>query len=62
MENGMQMTLEECMPETFQKPTAGVSDSLANSIPLRKPPIPAKKSMNFIFIHSPHFLQTQIPC
>lgn len=27
MENGMQMTLEECMPETFQKPTAGVSDS-----------------------------------
>ena len=26
MENGMQMTLEECMPETFQKPTAGASD------------------------------------
>ena len=29
MENGTQMTLEECMPETFQKPTAGVSDFLA---------------------------------
>lgn len=27
MENGMQMTFEEYMPETFQKPTAGVSDS-----------------------------------
>lgn len=30
MENGMQMTLEECMPETFQKRTAGASDSLAS--------------------------------
>lgn len=27
MENGMQMTFEECMPETFQKPTVGASDS-----------------------------------
>ena len=27
MENGMQMTLEECTPEIFQKPTAGASDS-----------------------------------
>lgn len=35
MENGMQMTLEECMPETFQKPTAGVSDSLARTYPLQ---------------------------
>lgn len=26
MENGMQMTLEECTPEIFQKPTAGASD------------------------------------
>ena len=26
MENGMQMTLEECAPEIFQKPTAGASD------------------------------------
>lgn len=30
MENGMQMTLEECMLETFQKPTVGASDSLAS--------------------------------
>ena len=29
MENGMQMTLEECTTEIFQKPTAGVSDSHA---------------------------------
>ena len=27
MENGMQMTFEECMPETFQEQTAGVLDS-----------------------------------
>lgn len=27
MENGMQMTFEECMPETFPKQTAGASDS-----------------------------------
>lgn len=31
MENGTQMTLEECMPETFQKPTAGALDSLAKT-------------------------------
>lgn len=30
MENGTQMTLEEYMPETFQKQIAGVSDSLAS--------------------------------
>lgn len=36
MENGTQMTLEECMPETFQKPTAGVSDSLARTYPLQE--------------------------
>ena len=36
MENGTQMTLEECMPETFQKPTAGASDSLAKTYPLQE--------------------------
>lgn len=36
MENGMQMTFEECMPETFQKPTAGASDSLARTYPLQE--------------------------
>lgn len=36
MENGMQMTFEECMPETFQKPTAGASDSLVKTYPLQE--------------------------
>ena len=36
MENGTQMTLEECMPETFQNPTAGASDSLARTYPLQE--------------------------
>ena len=36
MENGMQMTLEECMPETFQKPTAGASDSPVRTYPLQE--------------------------
>ena len=36
MENGTQMTLEECMPETFQKPTAGASDSLVRTYPLQE--------------------------
>lgn len=31
MENGMQMTLEECMPKTFQKQTAGASDFLVKT-------------------------------
>ena len=30
MENGMQMTLEECMPGTFQKQIAGASDFRAS--------------------------------
>ena len=36
MENGTQMTFEECMPEIFRKPTAGVSDSLARIYPLQE--------------------------
>lgn len=36
MENGMQMTFEECMPETFQKQIAGVSDSLVRTYPLQE--------------------------
>lgn len=31
MENGMQMTLEECVPMIFQKQTVGVSDSHAKT-------------------------------
>lgn len=39
MENGMQMTLEECMPETFQKQTVGASDSHVriSQLPENKP-------------------------
>ena len=36
MENGTQMTLEEYMPETFQKQIAGVSDSLVRTYPLQE--------------------------
>lgn len=36
MENGMQMTFEEYMPETFQKQIAGVSDSLVRTYPLQE--------------------------
>ena len=36
MENGMQMTFEECMPEAFQKQIAGVSDSLVRTYPLQE--------------------------
>lgn len=31
MENGMQMTFEECMLETFQEQIVGASDSLAKT-------------------------------
>lgn len=36
MENGTQMTFEEFMPETFQKQTAGVSDSPVRTYPLQE--------------------------
>lgn len=36
MENGTQMTFEECMPETFQKQIAGVSDSHVRTYPLQE--------------------------
>ena len=39
MENGTQMTLEEWMPEIFQKPIAGASD-----FPVRTSPLPEKES------------------
>ena len=49
MENGTQMTLEECMPETFQKPTAGASDSLVRTYPLQesKPDFQGNRSSLF---------------
>lgn len=36
MENGMQMTLEECMLETYQKQIAGASDSHVKTFPLQE--------------------------
>lgn len=36
MENGMQMTLEGCMPEIFQKQIAGASDSHVRTSPLQE--------------------------
>lgn len=36
MENGMQMTFEECMPETFQKQTVGALDSHVRTYPLQE--------------------------
>lgn len=49
MENGMQMTLEECMPETFQKLTAGASDSLARTYPLQESKPDFKETVQVCF-------------
>lgn len=55
MENGMQMTLEECMPETFQKPTAGASDSPVRTYPLRESKPDFKETVQACF-------QSYVPC
>lgn len=55
MENGMQMTLEECMPETFQKPTAGASDSLSGHIRCGKASRISRKPFKPVF-------QSYVPC
>ena len=49
MENGTQMTLEECMPETFQKPTAGASDSLAKTYPSQENSLDFKETVQACF-------------
>ena len=49
MENGMQMTLEECMPETFQKPTVGVSDSRARISQLQESSLDFKETVQACF-------------
>lgn len=49
MENGMQMTLEECMPETFQKPTVGVSDSHARTSQLPESSLDFKETVQVCF-------------
>ena len=49
MENGMQMTLEECMPGTFQKQIAGASDSLARISQLPKTAWISRKPFKPVF-------------
>lgn len=49
MENGMQMTLEECMPGTFQKQIAGVSDSHVRTSPLQENSLDFKGTVQACF-------------
>lgn len=55
MENGTQMTFEEYMPETFQKPTAGASDSLVRTYPLQESKPVSRKPFKPVF-------QSYVPC
>lgn len=49
MENGMQMTLEECMPGTFQKQTAGASDSHVRTSQLQESSLDFKETVQACF-------------
>ena len=49
MDNGMQMTLEECMPGTFQKQIAGASDSLARISQLPENSLDFKETVQACF-------------
>lgn len=49
MENGMQMTLEGCMPETFQKQIAGASDSHVRTYPLQENSLDFKETVQACF-------------
>lgn len=49
MENGTQMTLEECMPETFQRQTAGASDSRARTYLLQENSLDFKETVQVCF-------------
>ena len=49
MENGMQTTLEEYMPETFQKQTVGVSDSLVRTSQLPESSLDFKETVQVCF-------------
>ena len=49
MENGLQMTLDECMPETFQKSTAGASDSPVRTYPLQENKLDFKETVQACF-------------
>ena len=49
MENGMQMTLEGCMPETFQKQIAGASDSHVRTSPSQENSLDFKGTVQACF-------------
>ena len=49
MENGMRMTFEECMPETFQKQIAGVLDSHVRTSPLQENKLDFKEAVQACF-------------
>lgn len=49
MENGMQMTLEECMPKTFQKQTAVLRISLSRHLSRRKASRISRKPFKPVF-------------
>lgn len=49
MANGMQMTLEGCMPETFQKQIAGASDSHVRTSPLQENSLDFKGTVQACF-------------
>lgn len=49
MENGTQMTLEECMPETFQNQIAGASDSRVRTSPLQENSLDFKGTVQACF-------------
>ena len=49
MENGMQMTLEECMPKTFPKQTVGASDFHAKTSPSQESNLDFKETAQACF-------------
>lgn len=49
MENGTQMTLEECVPMISQKQTVGVSDSMPRHLSCRKTAWISRKPFKLVF-------------
>ena len=49
MENGTQMTFEECMPKTFQNQTVGASDSLVKTSQLQESKPDFKETVQVCF-------------
>lgn len=49
MENGMQMTFEECMPKTYPKQIVGASDSVPGHLGCRKATRISRKPFKLVF-------------